>query len=958
MKKIEKIIHTIYVALVLLFIYCPLTAGAQEPDEKSAEAYKTRIAECFDVQDWNGSKQLLDEALELYPDESELNRLAGTYFLHQKETENARYFLIKAVKADSDNRRAKLQLISLEEESGNISSAICYVNELLELYPYDKALWKRKIGLYRKQGNQEEADRLLKRLHRIFPTDSILNKDYLNRMEENYLQQRKAGQKEEAVASLKELLKHRNNEPSYYIDLSNLLLQQGYPEEALAVISSGINVLPGNETLLKKKAEILSERGNSMEAYNLVRNSRTDSLREVADRILMEAARKESWKDPYILYGRIYESQKSAEALDYLLRTSFSRGYDEDALYYLGEAAKRYGTTPDILYRKYRIYTRTGDERAAIKALEQLVETDRRNEDMCRELVSVKLQRADELMSRGLYDEALADIGYAARFANDEDQKQSVLNRMIDCYAFANRNERLLAVTDSIRRARNDATLYAAQRATALEKMNRRTDALAELERQPELQTELYEAIATRHIKELLEAGAVRQAYAVSKEWLDKIPASKEGLQFAVRTSGGLRLYEEEEKYIGQGRQLYPQESFFVLKEAGAMYRKGEYRQGMELLSPWVDSLSGNKELTDAYIAHAALRAEQLLKEKETRQALEVLNGVLALDSTTIRTDLYNTLGEAYEQAGDYRAAYAAYSRYSPPAMQMSGHKRKLMAVQRKGYKNRITTEFLTGWYAGGQSGNSVESVSYSRKEKRDLFTGTVNWASRNSYAEAEDEAGTVEESGVQFKLNWGHTFNEKWSAQLELGAANRFFPKWSGQVAVYRYLPKDIELGAALGYRKSYYLGEAYTDAAGSVAAAEKSSDMYNLKLTGTLYRDMWRLNADCDGYLLNSDLYFNLSSQIRFYPTNDGETHLLATLGAGTAPEADFIDKMMPGSFDKLNVTLGVGGVYAVSKHLSVGLMASYYHFYSQTSADGLKVTTNYKDLYNIYAQLCFCF
>lgn len=218
-------------------------------------------------------KIILDEALKLYPNDTDLNRWAGTYFLQKKETDNARYFLIKAIQQDYDNYLAKQQMVALEEEAGNISSAICYVNEMLEQYPYDQTLWKKKIGLYRKQGNDAEADRLLNRLYTIFPNDSTVRNDYTNRLEEIYIDKRKEGKKDEAVAALKKLIGHKNKEKTYYLDLANLLLQQGHSEEAVATLSQGLEYFPGDNELLRKKAEIMAERGYSRDAVRLLQKS-------------------------------------------------------------------------------------------------------------------------------------------------------------------------------------------------------------------------------------------------------------------------------------------------------------------------------------------------------------------------------------------------------------------------------------------------------------------------------------------------------------------------------------------------------------------------------------------------------------------------------------------------------------------------------------------------------------
>ena len=52
-----------------------------------------------------------------------------------------------------------------------------------------------------------EADRLLKRLHQIYPNDSVVTNEYAYNLEESYIKQRKEGKPESAISSLYELVK-------------------------------------------------------------------------------------------------------------------------------------------------------------------------------------------------------------------------------------------------------------------------------------------------------------------------------------------------------------------------------------------------------------------------------------------------------------------------------------------------------------------------------------------------------------------------------------------------------------------------------------------------------------------------------------------------------------------------------------------------------------------------------
>lgn len=935
---------------VLMWLVSCCCLGQLYAETITADDYDKQLKNLYEKKAWNDMKPLLEEALKLYPNSSDLNRWAGMYFWQQKDTDNARYFLIKSVQQDGENYHAKWQLATLEEEIGQLSSAICYVNELLELYPYDQALWKKKIGLYRKQGNQIEADRLLERLYVIYPTDSVVRKDYVNRLEEKYMAEQKQGEYEKAMGNLRTLLKYKPGERDYYLALSNMLLREGRSEEAVATLSEGLVHLPGDEVLLKKKASILAERGNDKEAVDLLQKSKLGGLQREAVELMLEAARKESWKDPYLLYGRVYDAQRSEEALDYLIRTSISRGYDEDALFYLNEYKRLHGEDEYVLYRQYRLYRRMGNMTAAVSVLEKLVRMKPMDTDEVQELVSLKLERADQAMARGNYANALIDLDAVWPLSEGTELEEVTIRKRLDCLLAMKRYGQVVATVDSLRGVKGDESFYVSQRVWALSRSSRSVEALEELERSRMANTELYEDVAVAYLRRLLEEGADREAYRVATHWTAVAPASKTALMYAVRTSEKMEVYDETEGYVNSGLQRYPQEPFFIVKRAAALYRDKRYTEGVDLLTPWADSLSGNKEIVHAYAAHAQGKAEAQLKEKQTSQALATVDKALSLDVTN--PELWHLKGYIQEQAGDYKGAYQSYMRYTPPVWQEVEYRQMLRGVQRKGHRNRLETDLLLGWYADGGRSNTVSSISYMRLQKRDTFTGTVNLASRRFDGLEEGEVPAADNSGVQLRLDWTHRFGTRWTGNLAFAGADHIFPSWVGEAGISYYFPKDVELGISVGYKKNY------------VPPVENgegiSGNMYSLRLSSALYREQWTVRLNVDGYLLQKKPYFNLNAQARFYPLQDGHTHLLGTVGVGTAPESEFVDKLMPGSFEKWNFMVGVGGVYMVSKHVSLGLMATYYHFYNQSSSAVKEDASysRYKDLYNVYAQLIFSF
>ena len=116
---------------------------------------------------------------------------------------------------------------------------------------------------------------------------------------------------------------------------------------------------------------------------------------------------------------------------------------------------------------------------------------------------------------------------------------------------------------------------------------------------------------------------------------------------------------------------------------------------------------------------------------------------------------------------------------------------------------------------------------------------------------------------------------------------------------------------------------------------------------------------------FIFSNKLYFNASAQAKYFPLADRRTSITAMAGAGTSPEANLIDNAFPGSFDRLNTMVGLGGSYQFTPHVAVGLMGTWYTFYSQmNSREGTfnsyedKLETTYRNLFNVHAQLVISF
>lgn len=175
-------------------IYAQLAGTTNERNEEAS-----RINERYKQGKWEEGKKLAEEFLRKNPKDSDMRMLVGKYHLHHQQYEQARYELVKCLMYAPASVDAKHMLVAVETETQRYSSAICYINELLEVNPYWKGLWRKKIDLYRKMGNQVEADRLLKRIVQIYPEDGDLNKDQSYILDQRLADVKKSGKIDETI---------------------------------------------------------------------------------------------------------------------------------------------------------------------------------------------------------------------------------------------------------------------------------------------------------------------------------------------------------------------------------------------------------------------------------------------------------------------------------------------------------------------------------------------------------------------------------------------------------------------------------------------------------------------------------------------------------------------------------------------------------------------------------------
>lgn len=973
---------------VLLMMVCPSSA-LRVDKTKTPDYFEYNVRSQFKDGEWNEGKRLLDEGIKLYPDVTGLNELMGMYYYDHKQYDKARFFLIKSVRADDGNVRSKQLLVKVEEDTKNYSSAICYVNELLEVNPYWKGLWLKKVSLYRDQGNYVESDRLLKRLYQIYPNDESLRLRYLGRMEENYVSSKKNKDLPQAIANMRAMLDADPQNGEYYNELCNLLIQQGSKEEALGLAERGLVELQGNTQLARKKVGILSEQHRYSEAISFLKEytkkHASTELVGMIDDLEQESAYDALRNDPYVQFGRLYEKKHSSEALTFLLNTAVARGYNDDALYYIGQAKKTRRNDPNLLYKEYLVYKRMGNMKKAFPLIIKVYNLQPKNKDIVSEICEYHLNQAIDLMSNKLYSEALPHLDFVIKNDTTTEILRSAWNKKYVCFVEDKKYIKAMDMLDSINPKKLGQDQWSSRKVFLLGKTGHVEQALTllkslALQEKDNIVTgttynhfaEDYEEMAVPYIKSLISKGATLKAAEETKILLEIYPNSQSGLMFAITTSSLLGKNQEFESYVDKARQFYPNDVSFIIKQASIYNNHKDFQHSMSLLRPNLDSLMGDTMLVKAYSQSCDLQAMQLLKKHQNKEALNIIDSALIFDGAN-RMLLYDK-GMVFEALGQYDSAYYYQKFYQPSMMEVTEQKQHLNELQYRGHNNEISLDYLQSRFGEEDVVKGLASVSYTHRKVNNTYIGTLNYSGRDGYVNTTtDESYIYGGTGIQLIGEWQHKFSSLWGGAASVGWSNRYFPTLQLSLKVERYLKNDLMVDVHAGFRRvetnerTYKLDSISIDEYSWVFDKWKTGHSSLFVLGVGFEKEMWpfMFTGKFDGMSFPGKFYFNASTQAKYFPLNDRVTSIVAQVGAGTAPESTILDYGLPGSFSHLNTMVGLGGTYMITSNLSAMLMGTWHTFYNQTNmrignAKEYQDDTSmrYKNLFNIYVQLNLSF
>lgn len=985
LKCMHKMFNKKITSILFALASTTFVASAQIPKDMQRPAnYESTALTLLKKGKHEEALKVLQNGVKNYPESTLLNYLLGKCYYDVKNYNKARYYLYRAVRYTPDDTQAKLVLVKVETETGNYSTAISYINDILKVSPYDKVLWLKKIDLYNRQGNFQMADRLLRRIAQVYPNDIDLQRRLYGRTEENIKKLRLHGNTTAAAENVRSLIKANPKQSSLYLQLANLLLQSGRSEEALAATIEGMERNPGNVALAEKRASILAvlHRYNEADTFlaSFLKRHSSSKLAAMRKNMRKDAAEDALRNDAYTMYGKVYEESKSKEALDYLLNTSVSHGYTDDALYYLKEARKHQGNTPKLLFMEYQVYKRAGDKRHAILALEKLYKVQPSNREAVIELSAYRLEQAQDLMVTNDYTEAIPLLDFVIDHSSDKEQVLGAMNKKYTCLTETKQYGRASKLLDLMSKKFPNQKNYYIRKAYLLDsegKTNESLDVLfdalegAKDAKNIELYRSAYEELAVPYVKKLIEMGAIRRAKNTACNLLEVNPKSHDGLLFAINTSDMLKQYIDFDTYVERATELYPEDVLFQEKLATSYKRQKDYHKALDILRPLLSTYSYDSTLVGAYSENSNLLALELVKKHKGREAIAVVDTALVYDDKN--KELLYTKGLAYESVHEYDSAYVYQRYYQPSAAEYSDFMIHLDMLRRKERKNILDFEYRQSRYGDVDVINSVASIAYTHKAKDNVYVGRINYAGRDGNDVGDQEDSYVPGgTGLQGQVEWQHRFDNRWSGMINAAVATKYFPKLAANIRLDYDFKNNWSANLYAGYRQldNYYRTFTYVieESEGAWANgpwAKKTNNMVNAGLGVRKTWDQFDIEGKAGLVFYASNLCYTSAVQGHYYPLDSKWLCFTAGASVGTAPETEIIDRAQPGSFDKINTMVNFGFQYQLSRMVTfnlVGIWNTFSNVLSRRSGDELNpidyTETKYKNLFSIDGTLSIYF
>lgn len=878
-------------------------------------------------------------ALMLAPLDMDIKEYLGKCYMELGRFEESRITLLEVLKKSPKRVEARHYLLNIEFQTERYSSAVCYANELLEITPYAKTLWIKKIQLYRLMKNEVEAHRATVRLFHIFPEDDEVRQLYNSLLKEEAIAAGKRQDHAKAIEQYEQALLTATNDAELFLNLVNAYIRIGNFDKALETANKGLYYLPTNKDIFDKKIGVLEKKQDYAQAIDAVqlrlKIAPSQEYTVLLNYLLSESARHQRNADPYELYGQLYARDKSnTEAYTYLLNTALSRGYFGAAQELIYEGLKGSPSSKELLSKLlylYEMQQNKDGERSTVVKLHQLYPYDA---DVLEKYQKIQFSQAVEDMENKQYRSALPVF---LSLKNHPDYGFSASKALISIYIAQNRFDKALDIVDElIAQTPDNHHLMIRKIDVYVHKGDYETayDLLANFQNQyPDVQEyrDMADELAVDYVKQLREFEDFTKIKEVTDNMIFANPKNKLAYLYGI----GARLERGEFLEAIDVTEIaliyFPNDKDFKMRLAGIYADANQTDDALRLLADLRKEYPYNSLFRDAYIEQLYKKGRELQRADNTSQAVQVYQEIISITPKDSLAPLKianiliseNQLDEAmqavdtglfyhpdnndliykkavvFELQNNFEKSLEYYKRYIPPYHLLDAHRDLLDYIESRTYKNQVNLSYLRVTTDSIFLQTSVATFDYTRVFKNNALTMRYNYAARTLGI------------GSQFELDWYRELKNKASYLANIGVSDRFFPAFKAGLSFYHPLKSDytVETGARyLRFRpeRNLYMG---------ILGLEKTFNRTWVNLRGSvIYADQ--------------KFYNSILGQSRFYMKNE-RNYLLAQASIGTIPEVANLDFQLNSFLSFVNTMVGAGYFHHFNYSTSLGVMGNWYSF-----------------------------
>ncbi|MBU3009985.1 tetratricopeptide repeat protein [Polaribacter vadi] len=935
--KINKSILLLIVALI-----SQLNISSQEVYDSSDlyfEEAKRDIAE----QNFTRAAKMSWRGLQLAPEDLDLKTLLGKAQMQLGRYDTARYVL----KQVYDRRRKDIDvlgfLVSIEQTTKRYSDAICFVNELLEITPYSRGWWRRKIVIYKEMGNYEEAERALKRLYQIYPDDTEIQNDYNYIMLNDGNSAVENRRYDDANQVYKTVIDNDPSNKQAYIGIIRNELLKGDPEIALQYTNRALLELREDSELIEKKIGLLEELGRHEEAIVYIKTE-VDKAKfptihsETLPYLMQQSANFNEYNDSYEIQKKLLDLNGNSESQTYVINNALGKGYDVDAEYFLKKGIKRSPNNKKLLVQLKELYRPIKDKDRFEREVLILHEKYPNDTDITYDYNLVMYGRAKTLVENRQFDEALPifeDLVSSPDFQKEAEQQ------IFGIYLALQKYDEATDQIDKLIGLEPDNPDYLVRKSTLYQEMELFEDAL-EITRGLEQQYPLEEKYPRIYVTQteayatyLMREQRFRAVLPVVEDGLTRENNNKRLLEIAINASSAIPDYEKGVNYSKSALSFYPNNKNFKLKLSNLLAQNNQYDDAINVLDSlktvykydrkiknslaevlWfrgknkeeeglIDEAIEDYRISDSLNSTEDYALQRMInlyiQEKPNEDALEIVNE--KLEQYPNDNFLKYKKGIVFELMEQYDSAYYYQSfRQIDDPFERNEWNNALEVLKAAKLKNKLAATYTQASSDSTAFSTSLASLGYSHKyDEKNTFGADLNYAARRSGV------------GVQGGVNYSRVFTPTLYADVGVLLGSKFFPKFILYGNAYKGLDNGYEAQAGLRFSR---------------LQNDINFLSLNLGLSKT-WEDIW---VSAKGILMRDDQfnYFNFAAQTRIN-VNARQDYVSFIVSFGSAPFNDQLAEGETAFLDFSNVLVGAGYGYNISPKTLLLVNGSWINFKS---------------------------